>query len=95
MQYQKSIPAPTAKAIDALLEPYGTSLKKLITQTPDRKAGQLLKVNEVAKLLQISVPTAWRLIRKGQLKPIYIGEACTRISEKQVLELIEQPRKNK
>lgn len=45
-----------------------------MTQTPTTGQKQLLRVGEVAAILDLGVSTIWRQVRKGQLpEPIQIG----------------------
>lgn len=48
---------------------------------------QLLTVREAAKVLRLSVPTLYRLMRAGQLKSVKLGGA-RRIPEREVERLV-------
>ena len=87
MEHRKTIPEPVAQAINALLATCGTNLQALTETKPDQIPGQLLRVKEAAKRLGVSIPTLYRLINTGKLKPVYIGEACTRIPETQIIQI--------
>lgn len=55
----------------------GASLVPMATQnlTPSADVlSPLLSINEVARLLRISRPTVYALIRRGELVPIRVGE---------------------
>ena len=86
-QEQTRISAPVATAIDAMLATCGTSLQELTTQKQELTAGQLLNIKDVAKRLKVSIPTVYRMIQRGTIKPIKINENCTRIPELQIIEI--------
>ena len=86
---KSTLPPTVAQAVNMLLATAGTSLEEIVGSTPNRDAGRLLRVREVAQRIGVSVPTVYRMIHSGQLRPVKVGEICTRIPESQLVELAE------
>lgn len=55
----------------------------------DTNTAVLMKVPQVARVLNMSEPTVWRRIRDGSLPAVHIGN-CTRIHRDTVQEIIDQ-----
>ncbi len=49
----------------------------------------LLTVKEAAKMLKVSEPTIWRLLKEGKLRRVKLGTKTTRIIKTDIEKLIE------
>ncbi len=54
--------------------------------------GDMIRVNQAAKLLCVSPRTVWRMIAEGQLTPLRFRR-CTRLLRSQVLGCLQAGRK--
>jgi excisionase family DNA binding protein len=55
-----------------------------------RESDALLKISEVAKLLNCNVRTVWRLLRSGELTRVHVGARITRVWKSDVIAYLEQ-----
>lgn len=57
----------------------------VVILTPLPQGGDLMKdVKAVAKELGISTRTVWRMIKRGDIKPVRVGPKLIRISEEEI-----------
>lgn len=49
----------------------------------------LLTIKEASKILKVSEPTVWRLLKEGKLRRVKLGTKTTRIIKADIDKLIE------
>lgn len=87
MSNYKKLPPAIVEAVNAILGTCGTSLRNLTQVERKAEVGKMLRVKEACARLGISQPTFYRMVKSGRIKPVYIGERCTRIPESQIAAL--------